>query len=49
MLYLMSFSRYIVRGSFDCDLKALDCLQELFLGNGDMMGLKHSQFRNLVC
>ena len=49
MLYLMSLSRYIVRGPFDCDLKALDCLQELFLGNRDLMGLKHSQFRNLVC
>ena len=44
MLYLMSLSRYIVRGPFDCDLKALDSLQKLFLGNRDLMGLKHSQF-----
>ena len=49
MLYLMSLSRYIVRGPFHCDLKALDCLQELFLGDGDLICLKHSQFRNLVC
>lgn len=47
--YLMSLSCYIVRGPFDCDLKALNSLQELFLGNGDLMSLKHSQFRNLVC
>ena len=49
MLYLISLSHYIVRGPFDCDVKALDCLQELFLGNRDLMGLKHSQFRNFVC
>ena len=49
MLYLMSLSRNIVRGPFHCDLKELDCLQELFLGNGDLMRLKHSQLRDLVC
>ena len=49
ILYLMSLSRYIVRGPFHCDLKALDCLQEIFLGDGDLMGLKHSQLINFVC
>lgn len=49
MLYLMSLSRYIMGGPFHCDLKALDCLQEVFLGDGDLMRVKHSQLRNLVC
>ena len=41
----MSLSRYIVRGPFPCDLEALDCQQEIFLGDGDLMGLKYSQLR----
>ena len=48
-LYLMSLSRYIVRGPFHSDLEALDCLQDFFLGDGDLMRLKHSQLRDLVC
>ena len=49
LLYLMSLSRYIMGGPFHCDLKALNCLQEVFLGDGDLMRVKHSQLRNLVC
>lgn len=49
MLYLMSLSRYITGGPFHYDLKALECLQEVFLGDGDLKRVKHSQLRNLVC
>ena len=49
IVYLMSLPRYIVRGPFHGDLKALDCLQESFLGHGDLMGLKYSQLKNFVC
>jgi len=48
ILYLMSLSRHIVCGPFHCDLKALNCLEEIFLRDGAMARLKLSQFRNLL-